>query len=158
MGSKLCLLAYGQTGSGKSYTMEGPPSIQKDPAFMMNNDQRGLIPRIMEYIWNSAQTYRSNGWDYRVSCSFLEIYNDKVFDLMSPLRKDKRSGTVTCKQVKMRGFTPQGFDTINIESTSQFLTCYSKATKRRRQSPTDQNATSSRSHMIVQIHLDRVRV
>ena len=66
------MFAYGQTGSGKSYTMMGEAS---DP---------GLIPRICKGLFNKMNTDSSKDGSasYRVEVSYLEIYNERVRDLL----------------------------------------------------------------------------
>ena len=75
-----CFFAYGQTGSGKSYSMFGEESMA-DPAL------RGVIPRTLEYLFSSIKQQNLNisssggKGEIEVTCSFLEIYNDKIRDL-----------------------------------------------------------------------------
>ena len=54
-GYRVCIFAYGQTGSGKTYTMEGPPSS------VMDAQQRGMIPRAVDQIFESAAALREKG-------------------------------------------------------------------------------------------------
>uniref|UniRef100_A0A8C4T6L7 StAR-related lipid transfer protein 9 n=1 Tax=Erpetoichthys calabaricus TaxID=27687 RepID=A0A8C4T6L7_ERPCA len=75
-GYNVCLFAYGQTGSGKTYTMMGTPASV------------GLTPRICEVIFHNILLLQSNSPTFFYSDSFLEIYNEKVRDLLrSPDRK-----------------------------------------------------------------------
>eukprot|EP00659_Diplonema_papillatum_P019442 gene19442-29959_t len=77
-GYKVCIFAYGQTGSGKTHTMEGPdPSVESD-----NN---GMIPRAVNQIFDNCQwKSKQTGFTFRLLCSFLEIYNETVHDLLKP--------------------------------------------------------------------------
>ena len=68
------IFAYGQTGSGKTFTMMGPDIA--DPA------QRGIIPRAAAHIFSAAEE-QSGAIEWTVKCSILEIYNEKVQDLLS---------------------------------------------------------------------------
>lgn len=54
---QVCIFAYGQTGSGKTYTMMGKPG---------NPDQKGLIPRTLEQVFETRQTLQSQGWKYEM--------------------------------------------------------------------------------------------
>ena len=54
---QVCIFAYGQTGSGKTYTMMGRP----DPF-----EQKGLIPRSLEQIFQTSQSLQSQGWKYKM--------------------------------------------------------------------------------------------
>ncbi|KAJ7014879.1 kinesin-like protein KIN-14N isoform X1 [Populus alba x Populus x berolinensis] len=73
-GYKVCIFAYGQTGSGKTYTMMGKPG---------NLEQKGLIPRSLEQIFQTRQSLQSQGWKYEMQVSMLEIYNETIRDLLS---------------------------------------------------------------------------
>ena len=75
-GYKVCIFAYGQTGSGKTYTMEGPTTNS-------NDNRRGMIPRAVEQIFSHAQNLKSKGWRYECKATFLEIYNEKIRDLLA---------------------------------------------------------------------------
>ena len=68
------ILCYGQTGSGKTHTLFGS-GISEGP-------QRGLVPRIMEYLWQHfvRESHRTNGaLTFSCKCSFYEIYQEKVW-------------------------------------------------------------------------------
>ena len=66
-GYNVCVFAYGQTGSGKTYTMMG------------SEHDRGLIPRICESMFLKM----AEGTTYKVEVSYLEIYNERVKDLLT---------------------------------------------------------------------------
>jgi kinesin family protein 5 len=66
------LLAYGQTSSGKTFTMEG---VQND------SELKGIIPRMMDYIFEAIDQ-SGEDIEFSVKCSFLEIYNEKIQDLL----------------------------------------------------------------------------
>ena len=80
------ILCYGQTGSGKTYTMFGPPSDDPTDKNYINV-KRGLVPRVLEYLWNrisrkDKRTENGASVSYVCRCSFFEIYQDKVYDLL----------------------------------------------------------------------------
>ena len=54
---QVCIFAYGQTGSGKTYTMMGRPEAP---------EQKGLIPRSLEQIFQSSQSLQAQGWKYKM--------------------------------------------------------------------------------------------
>ena len=70
------IICYGQTGSGKSHTTFGSTDNQ--------NASRGLVPRVLEYIWNLISERMKNNANitFSCSCSFYEIYQEKVYDLL----------------------------------------------------------------------------
>ena len=57
---QVCIFAYGQTGSGKTHTMMGRPG---------NPEQKGLIPRSLEQIFETRQSLKSQGWKYEMQVS-----------------------------------------------------------------------------------------
>merc|ERR1712187_993088 len=74
-GYKVCIFAYGQTGSGKTFTMEGP-------SFNRNDENRGMIPRSVEKIFEHQERLKEKGWQYQCRATYLEIYNEKIRDLL----------------------------------------------------------------------------
>ncbi len=82
-GFNCSLFAYGQTGSGKSYTMLGSKS----------SEERGIIPRICEKLFSEANAKKEDvnrnpgnafAFDFRVEVSYLELYMERVRDLLNP--------------------------------------------------------------------------
>ena len=71
-GFNACIFAYGQTGSGKSYSMMGAASCP------------GLIPRITNEMYNHIDQKTSETVKFKIEVSYLEIYNEKVRDLLNP--------------------------------------------------------------------------
>ncbi|RDX67820.1 Kinesin-like protein KIN-12A, partial [Mucuna pruriens] len=94
------VFAYGQTGSGKTYTMWGPANALLDDD--LTNAQQGLAPRVFERLFariNEEQIKHSDKQlNYQCRCSFLEIYNEQITDLLDPnqrnlqIREDVKSG------------------------------------------------------------------
>lgn len=75
------VFAYGQTGSGKTFTMNGPGEGTDQEV----HNLRGIMPRCFEHLFNmtSRETKKGGGKiKYIVTCSYLEIYNEKIFDLL----------------------------------------------------------------------------
>ncbi|KAJ6775975.1 KINESIN-LIKE PROTEIN KIN-12F [Salix koriyanagi] len=80
------ILSYGETGSGKTYTMWGPPSAMvEDPSPSSN---QGIVPRIFHMLFSEIQRKQENSQmkqiNYQCRCSFLEIYNEQIGDLLDP--------------------------------------------------------------------------
>lgn len=68
-GYNVCIFAYGQTGTGKTFTMEGTP------------DNRGVNYRTLEELFKISKE-RSSTMKYEISVSMLEVYNEKIRDLL----------------------------------------------------------------------------
>ena len=76
-GFNVCIFAYGQTGSGKTYTMEGPA------------ENRGVNFRALELLFN-LRDERAAQFDYEISVSLLEVYNEQLRDLLAERVGDKK--------------------------------------------------------------------
>ena len=76
-GYNTCICAYGQTGSGKSYSMMGSSSPN-------DTTHEGLIPRMCKSLFERIKKNddKANAATYRIEVSYLEIYNEKVRDLL----------------------------------------------------------------------------
>lgn len=68
-GYNVCIFAYGQTGTGKTFTMEGTP------------ENRGVNYRTLEELFKISRD-RSSTMKYELSVSMLEVYNEKIRDLL----------------------------------------------------------------------------
>ncbi len=68
------IIAYGQTGTGKTYTMEGF-------TFSSTDNNRGIIPRSIDEIFNYIENRSSYGINFMVRASYLQIYNESISDL-----------------------------------------------------------------------------
>lgn len=99
-GYNACCFAYGQTGAGKTHTMQGElePSADGSP-----NLQRGLTPRVFQQIFHAIESREGEDQQgglrqYTCKCSYLQIYNEQVSDLLQPgdkplsLRFDAKNG------------------------------------------------------------------
>ncbi|KAI5172350.1 hypothetical protein NEFER03_1464 [Nematocida sp. LUAm3] len=125
-GCNLTVFAYGQTGSGKTYTMEG---TEKKP---------GIIPQAIEEIFQADVD--------KVSLSVVEIYNEKVIDLITPenpvsIREDKASVIV------------ENLTQVECVSKEDALSLFYAGATRRRIESNGINKLSSRSHMLCTISL-----
>jgi Kinesin motor domain len=78
-GYNATLLAYGQTGTGKTYTMEGF-------SYDGQNPNRGIIPRSIEDIFRYIREKADPQSTFMVRCSYLQIYNENISDLLKPER------------------------------------------------------------------------
>ena len=68
-GYNVCIFAYGQTGTGKTFTMEG------------THENRGVNYRTLEELFRISKE-RSNIMNYELCVSMLEVYNEKIRDLL----------------------------------------------------------------------------
>ncbi|KAK4732931.1 hypothetical protein R3W88_025919 [Solanum pinnatisectum] len=139
------VFAYGQTGSGKTYTIWGPANALLDEN--STSDQQGLTPRVFQRLFERIEEEQVKHSDkqlaYQCRCSFLEIYNEQITDLLDPsqrnlqLREDVRTG------VYVENLTEECVSTM--KDVTKLLM---KGLSNRRTGATSINAESSRSHSV----------
>ncbi|KAG1365370.1 kinesin-like protein KIN-14H [Cocos nucifera] len=152
-GYKVCIFAYGQTGSGKTYTMMGKP----EPP-----EQKGLIPRSLEQIFQTSQSLQSQGWKYKMQASMLEIYNETIRDLLSPGRPGSfDANAALSKQYAIKhdfnGNTHVSDLTIvDVCSIKEVSFLLQQAAQSRSVGKTQMNEQSSRSHFVFTLRITGV--
>lgn len=130
-------LAYGQTGTGKTFTMglqwdhSGPHDIN-----------RGMITRALDQTFELLREAR-NKEDYEIEVSFIEIYNEKIYDLLS----ENSTEPVNTRGCKFNGGTKR-----QVTRADQAQDILLEGNKNRHVRPTKMNTLSSRSHAIFSIH------
>ncbi|CAI5700537.1 unnamed protein product [Peronospora effusa] len=158
------IFAYGQTGSGKTFTMLGGATTNVHELRQM--PLRGLTPRIIDYLFQRlAELARErnlafyNGEEqeralqYTLACSYLEIYNEKIFDLLEP------SGSVAAQQPKSlredhnKAVYVDQLREIDVGSEEEALTLLQLGSQNRHVSSTEMNRESSRSHAVFSVKL-----
>ncbi|KAJ3272312.1 Chromosome-associated kinesin kif4a [Terramyces sp. JEL0728] len=146
-GFNCTVLAYGQTGSGKTHTMGTTAKIENDS---------GIIPRACEYLFTVIQekARASSAYDYDIEMSFLEIYNEEIFDLLDNNRK---SGQRLALRTGRAGSAPisSGLTLKKVEDMAQIESLLSKGAKHRQTASTAMNSQSSRSHAIFSLSLSQ---
>ena len=136
-----CLLAYGQTGSGKTYTMMGEDR---------NAEQRGIIPRIFEDLF--AIVGSEPDVQTKIVCSFLEIYNETITDL---LVEDNKGYSLALREDTQYGVFVEGLTTRNIASIEEVYEILNVGIANRRVGETQMNERSSRSHSVFSAMIER---
>ncbi|KAK7846158.1 kinesin-like protein kin-14n [Quercus suber] len=148
-GYKVCIFAYGQTGSGKTYTMMGRPG---------HPEQKGLIPRSLEQIFQTRQALKAQGWRYEMQVSMLEIYNETIRDLLSTNRSSSTDNGVAGKQYAIKhdgnGNTHVSDLTIlDVRSAKEVSFLLDQAEQSRSVGKTQMNEQSSRSHFVFTLRI-----
>ncbi|CAX44217.1 kinesin-like protein, putative [Candida dubliniensis CD36] len=141
------IFAYGMTGSGKTFSMKG---CDTDPGFV-----ELAINDIFQKITDNATTKK-----YKMDISYLEIYNEKIIDLLSGSPSSPTTSQSN-QDLKIRddvdfGIKVVGLTSANITSKPQLLQLIKYGDTNRKTSATDFNARSSRSHSILQIRLQTI--
>ncbi|GMI41207.1 hypothetical protein TeGR_g6776, partial [Tetraparma gracilis] len=153
-GYNYSLFAYGQTGSGKSHSMVG------------FGEDRGIIPRACEAIFEKIAANReanqSEGGEaaettYKVECSMLEIYNERVRDLFVPMSQQDRGGLKVRDSPKTGAYV-EGLKKIPVGAYHQISRLMTFGTRNRTVAATNMNETSSRAHTIFTITFVQTKV
>ncbi|XP_018300139.1 centromere-associated protein E [Mycetomoellerius zeteki] len=139
-GYNSCLIAYGQSASGKTYTMMG---TKEDP---------GLIPRLCEGIFSKIEQESEHERIYRVTVSYLEIYNERVRDLLKP--STSTSGLRVREHPRLGPYV-QGLTHHVVRTLGSLISYVEEGTKARKTASTLQNPSSSRSHALLTVDLSQ---
>ncbi|GLT72531.1 hypothetical protein SLA2020_444570 [Shorea laevis] len=152
-GYKVCIFAYGQTGSGKTYTMMGRPG---------QREEKGLIPRSLEQIFQTKQALQPQGWKYEMQVSMLEIYNENIRDLLATNQDASRTENGSAgKQYAIKhdanGNTHVSDLTIvDVQTTREVSYLLDRAARSRSVGKTQVNEQSSRSHFVFTMRISGI--
>jgi len=155
------ILAYGQTGSGKTYSMYGPEEWNGKPISKLTNEERmehihhiGILPRCMNHIFSELKKPGDNR-SHMVKVSSIEIYVDALNDLLNFKTKKKDKEKLRIRQLPDGSTFVSGVLEVECRNNLELMEHIIKANKNRTVSATKMNATSSRSHSIVQIFIEQ---
>lgn len=135
------VFAYGQTGSGKTFTMMG--------ADIDSGELKGVIPRITEHIFDSIMSSPHN-IEYLVKVSYMEIYMEKIRDLLAP-----HNDNLPIHEDKSRGVYVKNLSDFYVGSAPEVYEIMRQGGEARKVSSTIMNAESSRSHSIFVITIQQ---
>uniref|UniRef100_A0A8C7UKM8 plus-end-directed kinesin ATPase n=1 Tax=Oncorhynchus mykiss TaxID=8022 RepID=A0A8C7UKM8_ONCMY len=138
-GYNVCIFAYGQTGSGKSYTMMGKQD---------QKDQQGIIPLLCEDLFTKiSDSNTDNSLSYSVEVSYMEIYCERVRDLLNP----KNKGNLRVREHPLMGPYVEDLSKLAVTSYNDIQDLMESGNKARTVAATNMNETSSRSHAVFNI-------
>ncbi|XP_032292246.1 kinesin-like protein KIF13A isoform X5 [Drosophila virilis] len=140
-GYNACIFAYGQTGSGKSYTMMG------------SQENKGIIPRLCDKLFLAIANKSTPELMYKVEVSYMEIYNEKVHDLLDP-KPNKHSLKV--REHNVLGPYVDGLSQLAVASYQDIDNLMTEGNKSRTVAATNMNAESSRSHAVFSVVLTQI--
>lgn len=161
------IFAYGQTGSGKTYTMEGykyeeaKMNERAGKAVIQEGMENGITLRAIREIFKQAQDLKKEK-HITISCSFLQIYNEKVFDLLNAALLKKQTTKpgqdqgLRIRWNKNEQFTVENLYVFKCDSPEHALQLYNKGVKNKIVASHNLNQASSRSHCIFTLTLDIV--
>ena len=149
-GFNCTIFAYGQTGSGKSFTMGSSNNS--------NDSTLGIIPRVINDIFDLIKKKEDDNSDYKIYVQYLELYGEDIKDLLD----NTKSSKVTIRENIDGEVIIVGAKEESVHSKVQMMSLLNDGTKHRTTSATKMNSTSSRSHAIFtviikhSIYLDNV--
>ena len=135
-GFNCTVFAYGATGSGKTFSMAGTP------------ENPGLMSRAVQYIYSALDRM---GRKAKLRLSYLEIYNEKIRDLLKP---DDNLKELKIVEDNEKGIIVTGLSHSYPTNTDEVLQLIQLGNNRRTQAQTDSNPVSSRSHAVCQIEVE----
>lgn len=126
-GFNACILAYGQTGSGKSYSMMG------------YGPDKGIIPLTCQELFDrvDARKAADANINFVVEVSYIEIYNEKVRDLLNP----KNSGNLRVREHPSLGPYVEDLSKLVVNSYDEMMTLMDEGNKARTVAATNMNET-----------------
>jgi hypothetical protein len=152
-----CILAYGQTGSGKTHTMVGSAETTNDIAKTTNDIAKttnGLIPQMLTNIFeriNSAEDSK----DYCVTISYLEIYAEKIRDLLDFSAKNASDRDLAIRSHPTTGIYVENLKKMAVTDQAESMLFLNQGNTMRATATTNMNQRSSRSHAIFTIELTK---
>ncbi|XP_044766590.1 kinesin-like protein KIF12 isoform X2 [Coccinella septempunctata] len=147
-GFRCTCFCYGQTGSGKTYTLTGPPGLfgLKPSPY---SDKHGLIFRSFLYLFQLIK--EKSDVHFILKASYLEIYNEKVIDLLNPGSSRKPLAVRWSK--KARGFFVENLFTVDCEELDDLTAVLEEGLRNRSVGKHNMNDFSSRSHTILTVYI-----
>uniref|UniRef100_A0A8C5NH20 plus-end-directed kinesin ATPase n=1 Tax=Gouania willdenowi TaxID=441366 RepID=A0A8C5NH20_GOUWI len=137
-GYNVCIFAYGQTGAGKSYTMMGK----------QEEGQEGIIPMLCEDLFEKiSEDSNKDELSYSVEVSYMEIYCERVRDLLNP----KNKGNLRVREHPLLGPYVEDLSKLAVTSYTDIADLMDAGNKARTVAATNMNETSSRSHAVFTI-------
>lgn len=139
------IMSYGQTGSGKSFTMIGDTQ---------NYEHRGIAPRAVSQIFSEVNSRIE--FEYKITCTYMEIYNEKIFDLLADLSNpEPASELIVAEEKDGRGTYVRGLSDIEVTSENDVLNLLFSGELARTTATHKLNRKSNRSHSIFTIYVQQ---
>ncbi|GMF27381.1 unnamed protein product [Phytophthora fragariaefolia] len=151
-GFNATVFAYGCTGAGKTYTMLGTP------------EEPGIMARTLEDLFRNIERVHADPAgrvQYRVTVSFLEVYNENIRDLLSASSSCSSASTMPTSEFldlredPVRGSVVAGLSEVEASNAQEVMKLLRRGNKYRSQESTTANSVSSRSHAVLQVHIEQ---
>ncbi|XP_015690068.2 kinesin-like protein KIN-12G [Oryza brachyantha] len=142
-GYNSCMFAYGQTGSGKTHTMLG----DIENGTRRNNVNCGMTPRVFEHLFlriqKEKEIRREEKLRFTCKCSFLEIYNEQILDLLNP-----NSANLQIREDARKGVHVENLTEHEVSNAREAMQQLVEGAANRKVAATNMNRASSRSHSV----------
>ncbi|XP_027344128.1 kinesin-like protein KIN-12E [Abrus precatorius] len=142
-GYNSCMFAYGQTGSGKTHTMLG----DIEGGTRRHSVNCGMTPRIFEHLFSRIQKEKEARRDEKLKftckCSFLEIYNEQILDLLDP-----SSNNLQIREDSKKGVYVENIKEVEVTNGREVIQLLIQGAANRKVAATNMNRASSRSHSV----------
>ena len=144
-GTNGTIMSYGQTGSGKTFTMIGDTS---------NYQHRGVAPRALSHIFQEVNLRMET--EYTICCTYMEIYNEKIFDLLADLSSPAARSEFTIGEEKGgRGVHVRGLTEVAVATEEDALNLLFSGELGRTTAQHKLNRRSNRSHSIFTVYVQQ---
>lgn len=147
-GFNCTIFAYGQTGAGKTFTMSGPDSLKGQAEERELPHDSGIIPRVLMKLFQHIDNK-----DVIMRCSFIELYNEELRDLLSFQKSTRRLKIYEQKTDGAGVIRIDGLQEYQIRSAKDGLMLLEQGIQAKRTASTKMNDMSSRSHTVFTISM-----
>ncbi|CAM9496000.1 unnamed protein product [Ectocarpus sp. 6 AP-2014] len=138
-----CIMTYGQTGSGKTFTMSGDSG---------NYQHRGISPRALTHVFQEVNARIETA--FSVNITYMEIYNEKIFDLLVDPAVNATKGDYTIAEDRAgRGVFVRGLTEVEVKSEQEALNLLYGGELMRTTAQHNLNKKSNRSHSIFTVYV-----
>eukprot|EP01083_Nonionella_stella_P028702 79080_1 len=161
-GFNTTIFAYGQTGSGKTHTIFGPDishqTVLYSPTKSLNSDEPqtpqlrslfGLVPRSFITVFEKLEN-ANHIKKYQMGLSCVEVYNTTLRDLLVPLNSNNLK---IREDIKSKKFFVENLTEETIQTSGELMLFLKRIQVNRAVSSTNMNHASSRSHVLLQLHV-----
>jgi hypothetical protein len=150
-GYNVSVFAYGQTGAGKTHTMEGfEYDSMLRPVITKNTGKEGVVPRMVQEVFRRLAMFPAKD-EFIVFASFLQIYKEKVFDLLQGGKKGLKM-----RWSRLDGFYVEGLSVRPCSAEAEVMGLYYEGLGRKAMASHNMNKASSRSHCVLTLSIQRI--
>ncbi|OMJ92786.1 hypothetical protein SteCoe_4422 [Stentor coeruleus] len=144
------IMAYGQTGAGKTFSLLGHGYDQPDRVGRGNPEKRGLVPRLLQSLFHEIQVSITPSVTFTVYASFIQIYLEKIYDLLNPAKE-----TLKIYQDTSKGLWVTDATNVPVKNSNEILKQIELGIVNRITAATNSNSESSRAHAILVMTINK---